>query len=145
VSPTRLSFVPAWNGVQLRTLTGNLLHLPSPRVLLGDLNMPPPFPRVLSRWRSLANVATHPAWDPRIQLDHVLASGELPPVVAIESLELAVSDHRALLVQLVGRCRHCSPLSAPLVGGSAAPSPAASRHVALIVRTIADARRGSIA
>jgi endonuclease/exonuclease/phosphatase family metal-dependent hydrolase len=100
VATTHLSFVPVWNGVQLRTLVAALRDLPGPRVLLGDLNMPPPFPRVLSGWRSLARTATYPAWDPRIQLDHVLASGDLPPVTAVESPQLSVSDHRALLVQL---------------------------------------------
>ena len=99
VATTHLSFVPVWNGVQLRTFTADLARLPGPRVLLGDLNMPPPFPRLLSGWQVLARVATYPAWEPKIQLDHVLASGELPPVVAVESPELAVSDHRALLVQ----------------------------------------------
>ncbi len=99
VATTHLSFVPVWNGVQLRTFTADLARLPGPRVLLGDLNMPPPFPRLLSGWQVLARVATYPAWEPKIQLDHVLASGDLPPVVAVESPELAVSDHRALLVQ----------------------------------------------
>ena len=100
VATTHLSFVPVWNGVQLRTLTADLARLPGPRVLLGDLNMPAPLPRLLSGWRSLAKVATYPAWEPRIQLDHVLASGHLPPVSAVEAPELAVSDHRGLLVEL---------------------------------------------
>ena len=100
IATTHLSFVPLWNGKQLRTLTDDLARLPGPRVLLGDLNMPPPFPRVLTGWRVLARTATYPAWDPRIQLDHVLASGDLPPVSSVESPELAVSDHRALLVEL---------------------------------------------
>ena len=100
VATTHLSFVPVWNGKQLRTLTADLARLPGPRVLLGDLNMPPPFPRVLSGWRVLARVATYPAWDPKIQLDHVLASGDLPPVRSMESPELSVSDHRGLLIEL---------------------------------------------
>ena len=100
IATTHLSFVPGWNGKQLRTFTADLARLPGPRVLLGDLNMPPPFPRVLSRWRVLAKIATYPAWDAKIQLDHVLGSGHLPPVVAVESPELSVSDHRALLVEL---------------------------------------------
>ena len=78
VATTHLSFVPVWNGTQLRRLVAELGRLPGPRVLLGDLNMPPPFPRLLSRWRVLARTATYPAWEPRIQLDHVLASGDLP-------------------------------------------------------------------
>ena len=100
IGTTHLSFVPGWNGKQLRTFTADLAALPGPQVLLGDLNMPPPFPRVLSRWQTLAKIATYPAWDAKIQLDHVLASGHLPPVVSVESPQLAVSDHRALLVQL---------------------------------------------
>jgi endonuclease/exonuclease/phosphatase family metal-dependent hydrolase len=71
-------------------------------VLLGDLNMPPPFPRALTGWKVLAKTATYPAWDPKIQLDHVLGSGDLPNVRAVECPELAISDHRALLVELAG-------------------------------------------
>jgi endonuclease/exonuclease/phosphatase family metal-dependent hydrolase len=102
IATTHLSFVPVWNGVQLRRLIAGLGRLPGPRVLLGDLNMPPPFPQVLSGWRSLARTATYPAWEPRIQLDHVLASGSLPPVVSVQAPQLAVSDHRPLLVELGG-------------------------------------------
>jgi endonuclease/exonuclease/phosphatase family metal-dependent hydrolase len=102
VGTTHLSFVPGWNGKQLRTFTAALGRLPGPRVLLGDLNMPPPFPRALTRWQVLARAHTYPAWEPRIQLDHVLGSGPLPAVTAVESPRLAVSDHRALLVELAG-------------------------------------------
>lgn len=102
IATTHLSFVPVWNGKQLRTLTADLACLPGPRVLLGDLNMPPPFPRLLSGWSVLAKAPTYPAWDPKIQLDHVLGSGDVPRVLSVESPELAVSDHRALLVELSG-------------------------------------------
>ena len=100
IATTHLSFVPLWNGKQLRTLTAELTRLPGPRVLLGDLNMPPPFPRALTGWKVLAKAATYPAWEPRIQLDHVLGSGDLPAVTAVEAPELALSDHRGLLVEL---------------------------------------------
>ena len=99
IATTHLSFVPVWNGKQLRTLTADLARLPGPRVLLGDLNMPPPFPRALSGWRVLAKAPTYPAWKPRIQLDHVLGSGDVPEVRSVESPELVVSDHRALLIE----------------------------------------------
>ncbi len=102
VATTHLSFVPVWNGVQLRRFTAALGQLPGPRVLLGDLNMPPPLPRWLSRWRVLARTPTYPVWEPRIQLDHVLGSGELPLVAGVETPQLAISDHRALLVELAG-------------------------------------------
>jgi endonuclease/exonuclease/phosphatase family metal-dependent hydrolase len=100
VATTHLSFVPGWNGVQLRRLVAALRGLPRPVVLLGDLNMPPPFPRLLTGWRPLARVPTYPATGPRVQLDHVLAHGELPTVLAVETPSLAVSDHAALLVEL---------------------------------------------
>jgi endonuclease/exonuclease/phosphatase family metal-dependent hydrolase len=102
VATTHLSFVPVWNGVQLRTLVAALRALPGPRVLLGDLNMPPPFPRALTGWTVLARTRTYPAWEPKVQLDHVLGSGALPPVTRVECPRLAVSDHRALLVELAG-------------------------------------------
>jgi endonuclease/exonuclease/phosphatase family metal-dependent hydrolase len=100
VATTHLSFVPGWNGVQLRTLVKALAQLPGPRVLLGDLNMPPPFPAALSRWRSLARTPTYPSPEPRVQLDHVLASGALPPVRAVTTPALPLSDHRARVVEL---------------------------------------------
>jgi endonuclease/exonuclease/phosphatase family metal-dependent hydrolase len=100
---THLSFVPLWNGKQLRTLTAAMSRLPGPRVLLGDLNMPGHFPRWLTGWTSLARTPTYPAWEPRVQLDHVLGNGDLPPVQAVETPELPLSDHRALLVELGGR------------------------------------------
>ena len=100
VGTTHLSFVPGRNGAQLRTLTAAMAQLPGPRVLLGDFNLPGPLPRLLTRWRALARTPTYPAPEPKVQLDHVLASGELPPVTSVQALPLAVSDHRALVVQV---------------------------------------------
>jgi endonuclease/exonuclease/phosphatase family metal-dependent hydrolase len=101
VATTHLSFVPVWNGVQLRKLLAALADLPGPRVLLGDLNMPPPFPRLLAGgWRPLASAPTYPSTCPRIQLDHVLGSGDLPPVRRVSTPALPVSDHRALAIDL---------------------------------------------
>lgn len=100
VATTHLSFVPGWNGRQLRALTRALQALPGPRVLLGDLNLPGPLPRLLTGWRQLARAATYPADRPRFQLDHVLGSGALPPVTSVAVPALAVSDHRALVVDL---------------------------------------------
>jgi endonuclease/exonuclease/phosphatase family metal-dependent hydrolase len=102
VGTTHLSFVPGRNGAQLRTLTAAMARLPGPHVLLGDFNLPGPLPRLLTRWRPLARTPTYPAPEPRVQLDHVLASGELPPVTSVQALPLPVSDHRALVVQLRG-------------------------------------------
>lgn len=100
VATTHLSFVPGWNARQLRTLTRALQALPGPRLLLGDLNLPGVLPGLLTGWRQLARAATYPVERPRLQLDHVLASGTLPPVVSVAAPALTVSDHRAVVVEL---------------------------------------------
>jgi endonuclease/exonuclease/phosphatase family metal-dependent hydrolase len=99
VATTHLSFVPGWNVRQLRRAVA---ALGSPGLLAGDLNLPlralsPALAR--TGWRPLARVPTYPAAAPRVQLDHVLASGAFH-VVAVESRALPVSDHRALVVEL---------------------------------------------
>lgn len=100
VAATHLSFVPGWNLVQLARLTRWLRRLPQPVVLLGDLNLPAPLPRLLPSWSSLARHATFPAPQPRVQLDHVLARGNVGALLASDAHQLAVSDHRALSVDL---------------------------------------------
>jgi endonuclease/exonuclease/phosphatase family metal-dependent hydrolase len=102
VVTTHLSFVPGWNALQLRRLLAAVRHLPQPVVLLGDLNLPAPLPRLLAPgWRPLARAATWPAPAPRIQFDHVLARGAgLPAVTGSSAVEMAFSDHRALVVDL---------------------------------------------
>lgn len=99
VATTHLSFVPVWNGVQLRKLVAALAHLPSPQVLLGDLNMPGGLPGLLSGWRQLARTATYPIGDHKVQLDHVLGAGALPPVRDVAVHDLTLSDHAALSVR----------------------------------------------
>jgi endonuclease/exonuclease/phosphatase family metal-dependent hydrolase len=100
VATTHLSFVPGWNVRQLRRALAGLAHLPAPRVLLGDLNMPAWAVAAASRWRMLARVATYPTQAPRIQFDHALAdpAGGLPRVVGAEAPPMPLSDHRALVV-----------------------------------------------
>jgi len=100
VATTHLSFVPGWNGVQLRRLVAALRGLPAPQVLVGDLNMPGGLPRLLSGWRSLATLKTYPVDKPAIQLDHALGRGRLPAVRSAEALAMPLSDHRALVVEL---------------------------------------------
>jgi hypothetical protein len=69
-------------------------------VLLGDLNLPGGLPRIASGWRPLARLATYPAGEPVMQLDHALGHGPLPPVTRTAAARLPVSDHRALVVDL---------------------------------------------
>jgi endonuclease/exonuclease/phosphatase family metal-dependent hydrolase len=102
VATTHLSFVPGWGLVQLRRLVRELRALPAPRVLLGDLNLPGPVPALATRWTPLVRGRTFPAPRPRLQLDHVLASGDLPGRVTGQVRRLPVSDHLALVVDLGG-------------------------------------------
>jgi endonuclease/exonuclease/phosphatase family metal-dependent hydrolase len=100
VTTTHLSFVPGWNVVQLRRLLGQLAALPGPHVLTGDLNMPAALPRSLAAWRRLATASTYPAHAPAVQLDHVLMLGNAGTVTAVDTPDLPLSDHRALVVDL---------------------------------------------
>lgn len=99
VAVTHLSFVPAWNAVQLRRVVTALAALPRPQLLLGDLNTP--WPRAAG-WRRLAAAPTFPVGAPTRQLDHVLARGDVGAVSSARAVAGVVSDHRALVVQLDG-------------------------------------------
>lgn len=96
---THLSFIDWWNGRQLRLLTRGLAHHRRPLLLAGDLNMPSPAAVRITGMRPLARHLTFPQDRPREQIDHVLADGRLRAVRS-EAVELPVSDHRALVVDL---------------------------------------------
>jgi endonuclease/exonuclease/phosphatase family metal-dependent hydrolase len=100
VATCHLSFVPGWNAVQLRRLSAALAGLDHPCVLLGDMNLPGRLPAWVSGWRRLAQVRTFPADRPRLQIDHALGRGELPPVAGADARHLPLSDHRALVVDM---------------------------------------------
>ena len=100
VFTTHLSFLPPWNRVQLRRLLVTLRGLHGPQVLTGDLNINGALPRALREWRPLVVAPTFPADDPRVQLDHVLARRFAPTVVRAQVLQLPLSDHRAVVVDL---------------------------------------------
>jgi endonuclease/exonuclease/phosphatase family metal-dependent hydrolase len=99
VVTTHLSFLRPWNTRQLRYLMGSLGPRQRPLVLLGDLNMGPARARRTTGLTALATGATFPADRPRQQIDHILAEGVAPPRCTTV-LELPVSDHRALVVDL---------------------------------------------
>ena len=74
---------------------------PSPRVLFGDLNLEPEEVRPLTDavgLRLLDVGPTFPAHSPRRRIDHVAVDGV--DVRSVEVLELPVSDHRAVVVEL---------------------------------------------
>jgi endonuclease/exonuclease/phosphatase family metal-dependent hydrolase len=100
---THLSFLPFWNGVQLRRLV-RALRGDADLVLLGDLNMAPPRAHALTGMRPLASGLTFPSDEPSLQIDHVLARGAATSTGG-GPVPLPVSDHLALVadVELPGR------------------------------------------
>lgn len=99
VAGTHLSFVPWWNGRQLRFLVRSLAPAPRPLVVVGDLNMGPRRAASITGMTAAASALTFPAQAPRAQLDHVLVDGPLRAVHA-DAPRLPLSDHRALVADL---------------------------------------------
>jgi endonuclease/exonuclease/phosphatase family metal-dependent hydrolase len=98
---THLSFVPGWNSAQLHALTAETHDLPAPRLVAGDLNLPGRVVDRVTRWRRLVRGATYPTWQPRAQLDHVLADPAWDGVRATgRVVPLPVSDHCAVVVDV---------------------------------------------
>lgn len=100
---THLSTVSFVAADQLSYLLDALRAWPAPRVLLGDLNLQPD---LLLPWLSAESYRlalgplTHPAHQPRRQIDHVAVTGRGCAVMPIEAVQLAVGDHRALLAEV---------------------------------------------
>jgi endonuclease/exonuclease/phosphatase family metal-dependent hydrolase len=70
-----------------------------PLVLVGDLNMGPARAARITGMTALVTGRTFPAPAPRLQLDHVLAAGEVTVRHAKTRL-MPISDHRAHVVDL---------------------------------------------
>lgn len=90
VTVAHLSYLP-WRGIaQLRVASREAAG--SPSVLLGDLNLPPVAVRLATPgWDHHAAAPTHPASEPRLQIDHILTRGL--EVTGVRVLEAGVSDH----------------------------------------------------
>lgn len=101
VGNTHLSFVPGWNGRQLRRLVTELQGFPGPRLLAGDLNLTTPAVVRTTRMRSLGQAATFPARSPRRQLDHILTDDARLQARRFETPLMPISDHRPLVVDIV--------------------------------------------
>lgn len=98
VCTTHLSFVPWWNGRQLRALVQAMAGCPRPLLVTGDLNMGPQRASAISGLAGIAAGPTFPADAPTEQLDHILAD---PPLeVHAEVRRLPLSDHCALVIDL---------------------------------------------
>jgi endonuclease/exonuclease/phosphatase family metal-dependent hydrolase len=101
VCATHLSFVPGWNARQLHRLRLALMASPGPRLIVGDLNLPlRAVTRVLRGWTPLVRGVTYPATRPRVQFDHVVADDRQLPVAFATVRRTAISDHRAVVVDL---------------------------------------------
>ncbi|MGZ8802568.1 MAG: endonuclease/exonuclease/phosphatase family protein [Mycobacterium sp.] len=100
VANTHLSFVPGWNRRQLHRLVKDLRGVPGPRLLMGDLNLPPGAATRWSRMRALASAATFPAEVPQRQLDHILTDHPGLRGRSCVAPAASLSDHRPLVVEI---------------------------------------------
>jgi endonuclease/exonuclease/phosphatase family metal-dependent hydrolase len=99
VLTTHLSFLPWWNGHQLRVLIRRIGRSEMPTVLAGDLNLPPRRATRVTGMRPMATGPTFTSADPTVQLDHVLVTGGLRAVSG-GAVATPVSDHLALVADL---------------------------------------------
>jgi endonuclease/exonuclease/phosphatase family metal-dependent hydrolase len=103
VAVTHLSVRRAESGPQLDATLAALRQRPGPWVVAGDLNRGPPdvAPAVGAAGLALADpgVPTFPAGEPRARIDHVAVAGAR--IGAVEVRALPVSDHRALVVEVL--------------------------------------------
>ena len=99
VGATHVSFLPGSNVRQLRRVVKALTARPGRAVLMGDLNMGPSFARRVTGLDSLAEAPTFPSAVPRRQIDHILGR-EMPATGKAEAVQLPLSDHLALVLEL---------------------------------------------
>ena len=100
VLTTHLTLIPGWNILQLRYALRHARDLPGPLVVLGDLNLAGAWPARATGMRPLANAGTIPVTAPVRQLDHILGRGVVHPTSDGAGLDLGMSDHRALAVEI---------------------------------------------
>jgi endonuclease/exonuclease/phosphatase family metal-dependent hydrolase len=101
VAVTHLSYIPAWNVAQLRKVSHSLSTERVPVVLMGDLNMQPALVKRVTAMQPLAAHPTFPARRPDRQIDHILGRG-IADSGGAAAIELPLSDHRALVVDVFG-------------------------------------------
>lgn len=97
ITVTHLSYMP-WRA--LRQLRAAAAITGSPRVLVGDLNLPAWAVRAaLPTWHHAGGQPTFPAWRPRLQMHHVLVDDTAHVHRAVAAAH-TTSDHRPLVVDL---------------------------------------------
>jgi len=97
---THLSFLTGQNVAQARHLLDELVALPRPLVLLGDLNVGPTTARDATGLHALATAPTYPVDAPARQIDHVLGTAGVMATGPARSIDTGLSDHRALVVDV---------------------------------------------
>lgn len=105
VATTHLSFVPGFNVKQLRQLAKEVALRKNPALIFGDFNLPGKISKFVTKWDALASLPTYPTFKPRVQFDHMLASGYSQEIVtqtrnSAQALALPISDHCALVVEV---------------------------------------------
>lgn len=105
VATTHLSFVPGFNVKQLRQLVKEVALRKNPALIFGDFNLPGKISKFVTKWDALASLPTYPTFKPRVQFDHILASGYSQEIVtqtrnSAQALALPISDHCALVVEV---------------------------------------------
>lgn len=100
VATTHLTLIPGWNAFQLHRLVRSVRDTPRPLVLLGDLNLKGSLPAHMTGMRPLASAPTFPVGAPNRQIDHILGSGSIRATSPGVSVDLGVSDHLALMVDV---------------------------------------------
>jgi len=103
VAATHLSFRKGEGAAQLDAVVEALGRRPLPRVLLGDLNLPPEVvePALAAAGYRIASTGpTFPARTPRTRIDYVAVEGL--QVVSAEVLETPLSDHRPVVAEVRG-------------------------------------------
>jgi endonuclease/exonuclease/phosphatase family metal-dependent hydrolase len=101
VAATHLSFRTGEGAAQLSALVEALGRRPLPRVLLGDLNLPPEVvePALAAAGYEIASTGpTFPARTPRTRIDYVAVDGLR--VVSAQVFETPLSDHRPVVVEV---------------------------------------------
>lgn len=99
VACTHLSFLQGVNVRQLRRTMRWLRQLPGPRVLMGDLNLPPGAVRRVAQADLLARGATFPQQRPLVQIDHILSADPLPRSRQVRLARPALSDHMPIAIE----------------------------------------------
>ncbi len=98
IGSAHLSLLGPVAAVQVGGLLRSMSTLPTPAVVCGDLDLDPWALGPLARGWEMPRALTFPASAPRRQIDHALVRGA--SVTEVRALDLPISDHRGLQVEL---------------------------------------------